>query len=157
MERSAWLMMKQNTCTHSYFRSITNSCVALMRDTSCFNDPLFCCSDQLRRHHNLHQYWLEVDLNDLSSFDELLAEKLIKQPTDHLPLVGIFRLVFFIHITRLLFQHISTNLTLQNLTQKVQQPVVFHAANRINECCRRCHASGVCDAIQARSVLINKC
>ncbi|KAI0231389.1 DNA replication licensing factor mcm5 [Lamellibrachia satsuma] len=42
--------------------------------------------DQLRRHYNLHQYWLEIDLDDVSSFDDLLAEKLTKQPTDHLPL-----------------------------------------------------------------------
>ncbi|CAG5130699.1 unnamed protein product [Candidula unifasciata] len=42
--------------------------------------------DQLKRHYNLKQYWLEVDLDDVSSYDESLAEKLLKQPSEHLPL-----------------------------------------------------------------------
>ncbi|XP_064602896.1 DNA replication licensing factor mcm5-like [Liolophura sinensis] len=42
--------------------------------------------DQLKRHYNLGQYWLEITLEDLSSFDENLAEKLLKVPTEHLPL-----------------------------------------------------------------------
>ena len=43
--------------------------------------------DELKRNYNLGQYWLEVDLEDVSSFDEALAEKLYKLPTEHLPLV----------------------------------------------------------------------
>ncbi|KAK3092794.1 hypothetical protein FSP39_007290 [Pinctada imbricata] len=42
--------------------------------------------DQLKRNYNLGQYWLEVDIEDVSSFDEALAEKLYKLPTEHLPL-----------------------------------------------------------------------
>lgn len=42
--------------------------------------------DQLKRHYNLRQYFLEVDVDDITSFDEVLAEKLQKQPTEHIPL-----------------------------------------------------------------------
>lgn len=49
---------------------------------------LFNISDQLKRHYNLKQFWLEVDLDDVSSYDENLAEKLLKQPSEHLPLVN---------------------------------------------------------------------
>ncbi|KAL4238588.1 minichromosome maintenance protein 5 [Mactra antiquata] len=41
--------------------------------------------DELKRHYNLRQYCLTVDIEDVSSFDENLAEKLYKFPTDHLP------------------------------------------------------------------------
>jgi len=54
------------------------------------------CSDQLKRHYNLGQYWLEVDIEDLTHFDASLSDKLLTQPTEHLPLVSIhfFYLVF---------------------------------------------------------------
>ncbi|KAL1417258.1 hypothetical protein MTO96_026994 [Rhipicephalus appendiculatus] len=39
------------------------------------------------RHYNMGQYWLEVAMEDVSSFDEVLADKLSKQPTEHLPLL----------------------------------------------------------------------
>ncbi|KAA0198464.1 hypothetical protein HAZT_HAZT005630 [Hyalella azteca] len=42
--------------------------------------------DGLKRQYNLHQYWLDVSLEDLASYDETLADKLRKQPTEHLPL-----------------------------------------------------------------------
>lgn len=42
--------------------------------------------DQLKRHHNLGQQWLQVDVADLDSFDMELAEKLIKSPSEHMPL-----------------------------------------------------------------------
>eukprot|EP00118_Oscarella_pearsei_P026954 m.310596 g.310596 ORF g.310596 m.310596 type:complete len:737 (+) comp52950_c0_seq1:92-2302(+) len=42
--------------------------------------------DQLRRNYNLGRYWVEISLNDMSSFDEELADKLGKQPTEFLPL-----------------------------------------------------------------------
>jgi len=42
--------------------------------------------DQLKRHYNLRQYYLEVDLEDVASFDETLAEKLSKSPTETLPI-----------------------------------------------------------------------
>ncbi|CAH1792704.1 unnamed protein product, partial [Owenia fusiformis] len=43
--------------------------------------------DQLKRHYNLKQFWLEIDIEDIQSFDETLAEKLYKSPTEHLPLL----------------------------------------------------------------------
>ncbi|XP_071816407.1 DNA replication licensing factor mcm5-like [Apostichopus japonicus] len=42
--------------------------------------------DELKRHYNLHQFWLHISLEDLASFDEELAGKLQKQPTEFLPL-----------------------------------------------------------------------
>ncbi|XP_008555386.1 DNA replication licensing factor Mcm5 [Microplitis demolitor] len=41
--------------------------------------------DALKRNYNLGQYWVEVNLEDLGAFDESLAEKLYKQPTEYLP------------------------------------------------------------------------
>ena len=52
-------------------------------------DSCFCYRDQLKRHYNLRQYRLEVDLEDLSSFDPLLADKLSRLPSEFLPLVGV--------------------------------------------------------------------
>lgn len=49
----------------------------------------FSFSDQLKRHYNLGQFYLEVDLQDLTSFDEQLADKLSKSPAEFLPLVSI--------------------------------------------------------------------
>ncbi|KAF5298740.1 hypothetical protein FQR65_LT09609 [Abscondita terminalis] len=42
--------------------------------------------DTLKRNYNLEQYYLEVVLEDLASFNETLSEKVVKQPTEHLPL-----------------------------------------------------------------------
>lgn len=42
--------------------------------------------DDLKRHYNLGQFWLEINLEDLASFDDALAEKLYKQPTEFLPI-----------------------------------------------------------------------
>jgi len=42
--------------------------------------------DQLKRHYNLGQYFLEVDLQDLTSYDEQLADKLTKSPAEYVPL-----------------------------------------------------------------------
>lgn len=43
--------------------------------------------DALKRNYNLNQFWVEINVEDLSSFDELLAEKLSKKPTEHLPIL----------------------------------------------------------------------
>ncbi|XP_024904410.1 DNA replication licensing factor MCM5 [Pteropus alecto] len=43
--------------------------------------------DELKRHYNLGEYWIEVEMEDLASFDEDLAEFLYKQPTEHLQLL----------------------------------------------------------------------
>ncbi|XP_076351638.1 minichromosome maintenance 5 isoform X1 [Tachypleus tridentatus] len=42
--------------------------------------------DQLKRQYIVGQYWLEVLLEDVASFDENLGDKLYKQPIEHLPL-----------------------------------------------------------------------
>ncbi len=48
--------------------------------------PIFS-RDQLKRHYNLGQYWIQIDIDDLSSFDSKLADKLIRLPAEYLPLV----------------------------------------------------------------------
>ena len=42
--------------------------------------------DCLRSNYNSGRFWLEVDLKDLTSYDEELGELIKKQPTDILPL-----------------------------------------------------------------------
>ncbi|KAG7200078.1 hypothetical protein KM043_000524 [Ampulex compressa] len=41
--------------------------------------------DTLKRNYNLGQYWIEINLEDLAAFDESLAEKIYKLPTEYLP------------------------------------------------------------------------
>ncbi|KAI8425200.1 hypothetical protein MSG28_007023 [Choristoneura fumiferana] len=43
--------------------------------------------DALKRNYNLSYYWVEINIEDLSSFDEDLAEKLYKKPSEHLPIL----------------------------------------------------------------------
>lgn len=43
--------------------------------------------DTLKRNYNLGQYWVEISLEDLAAFDESLAEKVYKHPTDYLPIL----------------------------------------------------------------------
>ena len=47
---------------------------------------LYFYRDSLKRNYNLGQFWIEVNLEDLAAFDESLAEKVYKQPTEYLPL-----------------------------------------------------------------------
>ncbi|KAF7284925.1 hypothetical protein GWI33_017404 [Rhynchophorus ferrugineus] len=42
--------------------------------------------DNLKRNYNLRQYYLDINIEDLASFDEALADKLYKQPAEHLPI-----------------------------------------------------------------------
>lgn len=42
--------------------------------------------DTLKRNYNLGMYYLDVNIEDVGSFDENLAEKLYKQPSEHLPI-----------------------------------------------------------------------
>lgn len=44
--------------------------------------------EQLKRHYNLGQYKVSVALEDLSSFDAQLADKLTRLPAEYLPLVS---------------------------------------------------------------------
>lgn len=41
----------------------------------------------MKRNYNLRKYWVEINIEDLSSFDENLAEKLYKKPAEHLPIL----------------------------------------------------------------------
>lgn len=43
--------------------------------------------DELKRHYTMGEYWVEVEMEDLASFDEDLSDCLYKRPTDNLPLV----------------------------------------------------------------------
>ena len=50
-----------------------------------------CCfiyRDNLKRNYNTGQYWLEVSVEDVSSFDEELADRLLKNPTEYVPMVS---------------------------------------------------------------------
>lgn len=38
----------------------------------------------MKRNYNLGQYFVEVNIEDLGSFDEMLADKIYKQPSEHL-------------------------------------------------------------------------
>ncbi|XP_018575968.1 DNA replication licensing factor Mcm5 [Anoplophora glabripennis] len=42
--------------------------------------------DTLKRNYNLRQYYLDVNIEDVGSFDENLADKIYKQPSEHLPI-----------------------------------------------------------------------
>ena len=42
--------------------------------------------DALKRNYALHQFWISVNLEDVASFDEALADKLYKVPTDFIPI-----------------------------------------------------------------------
>ncbi len=48
---------------------------------------LCACSDQLRRHYNLRQFFINVNLQHLRVFDERLHEAFVASPSDYLPLV----------------------------------------------------------------------
>uniref|UniRef100_A0A8C5D9D8 DNA replication licensing factor MCM5 n=1 Tax=Gadus morhua TaxID=8049 RepID=A0A8C5D9D8_GADMO len=43
--------------------------------------------DELKRHYTLGDYWIEVEIEDLASFDEDLSDCLYKLPTENLPLL----------------------------------------------------------------------
>jgi len=43
--------------------------------------------DALKRNYALRQFWISINVEDVSSFDEGLAEKLYKAPSDFLPLL----------------------------------------------------------------------
>ena len=42
--------------------------------------------DALKRNYALRQFWISVNLEDVASFDEALADKLYKAPADYIPL-----------------------------------------------------------------------
>ena len=44
--------------------------------------------DDLKRHYTLGEFWLEVEMEDLASFDEDMSDCLYKLPSDNLPLVS---------------------------------------------------------------------
>lgn len=40
--------------------------------------------EQIKKHYSIEQYWIEVSLADLITFDEELADKLNKSPIEYL-------------------------------------------------------------------------
>jgi hypothetical protein len=48
-------------------------------------------SDQLRRHYTAGQYHIEVDIDHVRQYKNILAEKLKNRPSDTLPLVSPLR------------------------------------------------------------------
>jgi len=50
------------------------------------NNFVFPYRDQLKRNYNLGQYFLDVDLDDLTSYDELAADKILKFPAEYMPI-----------------------------------------------------------------------
>jgi len=42
--------------------------------------------DIIKRHYNLKQFYVEIKIEDLASFDEELADKLYKTPSEYIPL-----------------------------------------------------------------------
>lgn len=57
-----------------------------------FSIPLTPVSDQLRTNYNLQQYSLDVKLEDLSTYNEVLANDLIAHPHDYLIYVRLLAL-----------------------------------------------------------------
>lgn len=51
-----------------------------------FSSNLFF-RDSLKRQYNLNQYSLEVNIEDLSTYDETLADSVYKHPSEYLPVV----------------------------------------------------------------------
>uniref|UniRef100_H3CL83 DNA replication licensing factor MCM5 n=1 Tax=Tetraodon nigroviridis TaxID=99883 RepID=H3CL83_TETNG len=43
--------------------------------------------DELKRHYTMGEFWVEVEMEDLASFDEDLSDCLYKMPTENLPLL----------------------------------------------------------------------
>uniref|UniRef100_A0A8P4GBS5 DNA replication licensing factor MCM5 n=1 Tax=Dicentrarchus labrax TaxID=13489 RepID=A0A8P4GBS5_DICLA len=43
--------------------------------------------DELKRHYTMGEYWVDVEMEDLASFDEDLSDCLYKLPTENLPLL----------------------------------------------------------------------
>ena len=49
------------------------------------NDFNYKYRDALKRNYNLRQFWVEINIEDLSSFDDTLADRLYKNPAELLP------------------------------------------------------------------------
>ena len=49
----------------------------------------FICRDQLKRNYNLGKYHLDISLDDLRNYDERLADKILKRPTEYVPVVNV--------------------------------------------------------------------
>lgn len=64
----------------------------LVRGPECVIEMIsFFCStrDELKRHYTLGEFWVEVEMEDLASFDEDLSDCLYKLPSENLALVGL--------------------------------------------------------------------
>lgn len=65
-----------------------NSAVFILVLSVCFPSDI---RDELKRHYTLGEYWVEVEMEDLASFDEDLSDCVYKLPTENLPLVGLLQ------------------------------------------------------------------
>jgi len=50
------------------------------------NNFVFPYRDQLKRNYNLGNYNIDISLDDLASFDEHAADKVLKSPTEYMPI-----------------------------------------------------------------------
>ncbi len=57
-------------------------------------------SEQLKRNYNLKDYWLNVSLEDVSAFNESLANALVNRPYEYINQVSILQthVNFFVSI-----------------------------------------------------------
>jgi len=55
----------------------------------CSDDLLINCRDQIRENALLKQYYCDVDIAHLISFNEELAHRLVTEPAEIIPLVSI--------------------------------------------------------------------
>ena len=95
--------------------------------------------DQLKRQYNLGRFWLDIQLDDVSSFDEALAEKLSKLPAEYLPLV---RLTTNMHASVLGFYMDSSSMLVligshSRCNSFVVNPFLFFTPNGENSLCYR--------------------
>ena len=45
--------------------------------------------DRLRENHENHENYVEIDLEDLKSWDSKLHDAFVQKPNEYLPMVGI--------------------------------------------------------------------
>lgn len=56
--------------------------------------------NQVKDHYNVGQYWIEVSVDDLASFDADLADKLVKFPIEYLHVFELATTEFADYVTR---------------------------------------------------------
>jgi len=67
-------------------QALKNRFKTFLREFREGNMAVYKYRDMLKRHYNLRQFYIEVKIEDLTHFDEELADKLYKTPTEYIPL-----------------------------------------------------------------------